>query len=159
MSKEAPVKAEAESRTVYETKLAKIVANVEPWGLMVVFFGNFEVVAAKTAHDIINWFCGIDQKYVAFDLRNTLSIDDGALGLILLIKGISVEKQVTIAVVCAENQANKITAACKRASLDGTLKVYHSPHTFALAAAAGIKQAAAAAAATGATAAAAPKHG
>ncbi len=149
MSKEVETKSDVDGKTVYETKLAKVTAKAEPWGVTVTFFGNFEVVAAKTAHDIINWFCGLDQKWVAFDLRNTLSIDDGALGLVMLLKGISVEKQITMAVICAESRANKITAAFKRASLDGTLKVYHSPHTFALAAAAAIKQAAAAAAKSG----------
>ncbi len=138
MTKETEGKAEAEGRTVYETKLAKVVAKTEPWGITVVFFGNFEVVAARTAHDVINWFCGVEQKHIAFDLRNTLSIDDGALGLILLLKGISVEKQISMAVICADSQANKISAAFKRASLDGSLKVYHSPHTFALAAAAAV---------------------
>ncbi|MEI7610042.1 MAG: hypothetical protein WCJ64_21880 [Rhodospirillaceae bacterium] len=138
MSKDAEGKGDIEGRTIYETKLAKVSARIETWGLTVVFFGNFEVVSAKTAHDIISWFCGLDQKYIAFDLRNTLSIDDGALGLILLLKGISVEKQISMAVICADSHANKISAAFKRASLDGSLKVYHSPHTFALAAAAAV---------------------
>ena len=144
MSKAEEVKPEGDTRTVYETKLSKIVAKMEDWGIVVTIFGNLEVTEVRTARDIIDWFCTIDQKYIAFDLRNTLSIDDGALGIILLLKGISVEKQITLAVVCSESTANKISIAVKRSSLDGTLKVYHSLHTFALAAAAGIKQAAAA---------------
>ncbi|MEI6557280.1 MAG: hypothetical protein WCO00_02655 [Rhodospirillaceae bacterium] len=143
MSSDPGGKGEGDSRTVYETKLAKVAAKTEDWGMVVTIFGNFEVIAAKTAHDIVSWYCGLTEKYVAIDVRNTLSIDDGALGLILLLKGISTEKQITLAVVCADNPANKIGAAFKRASLDGTLKVYHSLHTFALAAAAGLKQAAA----------------
>ncbi|MEI8395737.1 MAG: hypothetical protein WCF85_13425 [Rhodospirillaceae bacterium] len=125
--------------TVYETKLSKIVAVKEAWGLVIIVYGNFEVNSAKTAHDILAWFGGVTAQYVAFDLRNTLSIDDGALGLLLLMKGIAAEKQIVSAMLCSNNPANKINLAFKHASPDGTLKVYHSIHTFALAAAAGQK--------------------
>ena len=121
--------------TIYETPLARIVATPEDWGLVVVFFGNFEVVEAKTAINIINWFSNLAEKAVAFDLRNTLSIDDGALGLVLVLKSISVEKQISVAVLTSNHPANKINIAFKGASIDGTLKIYHSLHTFALTAA------------------------
>jgi hypothetical protein len=121
--------------TIYETPLARIVASPETWGIVVVFFGNFEVVEAKTAINIINWFTNLAEKAVAFDLRNTLSIDDGALGLLLVLKGIAAEKQISVAVLTSNHPTNKINLAFKNVSRDGSLKIYHSLHTFALSAA------------------------
>ena len=57
----------------------------------------------------------------------------------MLLKGLSLEREVNVAVLCANNAANKINIAFKGASVDGSLKIYHSLHTFALTAASGGK--------------------
>lgn len=119
-------------KVIYESKLAKVVATKESWGISVVFFGNCEVETSPGAKSIIDWFDTVTEKFVYFDLRNTLSIDDGTVGLTLLIKQIGLRKEIDVAVICAPNDANKITTAFHNISLSCALKVYKSPHTFIL---------------------------
>jgi len=118
--------------TIFESKLAKVTSSKESWGVSVVFYGNCEIETSNAAKLIIDWFDTVAEKYVYFDFRNTLSIDDGTIGLILVIKQIGLKKGATVAVVCAPNDANKITTAFHNISLSCNISVYKSPHTFVL---------------------------
>ena len=117
---------------VFESKLSKVVSTKEKWGLSVVFYGNCEVETTPAAKSIIDWFEAVTDQYVYFDFRNTLSIDDGTIGLILVVKQVGAKKGTNIAVICAPNDANKITTAFHDISLSCAIRLYKSPHTFVL---------------------------
>ena len=118
--------------TIYESTLSSVVATKEAWGLSVVFYGNCEVETTPAAKVIIDWFETVREQYVYFDFRNTLSIDDGTIGLLLLIKQVGLKKGINTAVICAQNDANKITTAFYNISLSCSVRLYKSPHTFVL---------------------------
>ncbi len=117
--------------TVYESALGKIVATHNDWGIDVVFFGNFEMNEPAAVKKIIDWFDGCDEKFIYFDFRNTLSVDEGLLGLTLILSQIGLAKGVASAIIIANSPANKITISFKALySNSSTLRVLHSPQTF-----------------------------
>ncbi len=121
--------------TVYESALGKIVATHNDWGVEVVFFGNFEMNEPAAIKKIIDWFAGLSVSFIYFDFRNTLSVDEGMLGLILVILQIGNARGIASAIIIANSPANKIAIAFKNLVLNSpTLRVLHSPQTFILSA-------------------------
>jgi hypothetical protein len=141
--------------TIYENALAKIVATQEDWGVEVVFFGNFELADPAGIKSIIDWFDTVKNQSIYFDFRNTLSVDDGTIGLTLALKQIAAGQGGDFAVICSNNPANKIGAIFKAVSFNSSgapnvpLKVLHSHHTFIMSAKTRVAQMQAAAASHG----------
>lgn len=117
-------------KTVYENALAKIVATKEDWGIEIIFFGNCELSDPIGIKKIIDWFDTVKNEFIYVDFRNTLSIDDGTIGLILVLKQIGFGWGGDFAVICSNNPANKIAIAFKNIALNSPIKVLHSHHTF-----------------------------
>jgi len=117
-------------KTVYESTLAKVIATKDDWGIEVIFYGNCELADTVAIKQIIDWFETVKKEFIYIDFRNTLSIDDGTIGLVMVLKQIGFGHGGDFAIICSNHPANKISTSFKNIALNSPIKVLHSHHTF-----------------------------